>query len=395
MFVPTTSGEALAVALLSMCCWGSWGNSLKFSDGLIRFELFYLNFSFSVFAFALFAALTFGMLNPDTKGTFMDDWSGKSLDRYAYAFAAGLVFNVANLMLCKGIMMLGLALAFPLCIGTALVLGTLVTYAIKPSGSFPLLAAGTFIAFCAVCLASFVHKMKEEQLEAKKAETVSATPGTGSGGQISSNAVQLPGVEAGLMTAEADARAVSNAEPSFTRKVLVCVIGGVLMGLWNPLVTLAEEDPGLSAYGELTIYTFATMLSSLFLIPLILTWPLEGGASTPVSAVLSEYKDVPMKAHAWSLFGGAVWCLGTLANAVAGSSGTLSSAESYAIGQCANMIAIFWGFFFFKEFEGCAWSAPVICRCDRLYCCLGLSPTFFNASSPVNVHKVSPHAVCF
>lgn len=351
MFVPTSSAASLAVALLSMCCWGSWGNSLKFSDGLIRFELFYLNFSFAVFAFAVVAALTFGMVDAGSSVSFMDDWSGKSFDRYAYAFAAGLVFNVANLMLCKGIMMLGLALAFPLCIGTALVLGTLVTYAVKPSGYFPLLLAGVFIAFCAVCLASFVHKMKEEQLEAKKAA---------SSGSKKGDAAQLPGVEAGLMTAEADARAVSNAEPSFTRKVLVCVIGGVLMGLWNPLVTLSEEAPGLSAYGELTIYTFATMLSSLVLIPLILTWPLEGGASTPVGAVLSEYKAVPMKAHAWSLVGGAVWCLGTLANAVAGNSKILSSAESYAIGQCANMIAIFWGFFFFKEFEGCDWKVQAM-----------------------------------
>jgi len=357
MFVPTGTTQALAVALLSMCCWGTWGNSLKFSDGLIRFELFYLNFSFSVFAFAVIAALTFGMLDADTKGTFMDDWSGKPLNRYAYAFAAGLVFNVANLMLCKGISMLGLALAFPLCIGTALVLGTLVTYVVKPSGSLPLLLAGVFIAFCAVCLASFVHKMKEEQLEAKKTAAGSVSPGTGN---------ELPGGEAGLMAAEGGARDVKNAEPSFARKVLVCVIGGILMGLWNPLVTLAEEEPGLSAYGELTIYTFATVLSSLFLVPLILTWPLEGGASTPVGGVLSEYKDVPMKAHAWSLFGGAVWCLGTLANALAGSSlrkdGTaaLSSAESYAIGQCANMIAIFWGFFFFKEFEGCDWKVQAM-----------------------------------
>lgn len=354
MLYPAGTGQALVVAVLSMCCWGSWGNSLKFSDGLIRFELFYLNFCFAVFGFSLISALTFGMLDSDTRGTFMDDWSGKPWQRYFYAFAAGLIFNVANLMLCKGITMLGLALAFPLCIGTALVLGTLITYAVSPSGSLPLLLCGVFIAFTAVCLASFVHKMKEDQLEAKKASTGGSRPATGN---------ELPGGEAGLMAAEGGARDVQNAEPSFTRKVLVCVIGGILMGAWNPLVTLAEEEPdGLSAYGELTIYTFTMVLSSFILVPLILTWPLEGGASTPVGGVLSEYKDVPMKAHVWSLAGGAIWCLGTLANALAGSShkadgvtAALSSAESYAIGQCANMIAIFWGFFFFKEFDGCDW----------------------------------------
>lgn len=343
MFVPETSAAALCVALLSMCCWGSWSNSLKVTAGMIRFELFYANFSLAVFLLATVGAFTLGMLQTTgAKGsdTFFDDWKGKSVDRYLLAFAAGLVFNVANLLLCKGIAMLGLALAFPLCIGTALVLGTLLTYSIQPSGNFTLLFLGVVIAFAAVCLAAFVEALKNRQLASveKAAEVANLAP------------------EAALVAADESTSRQVTAGPSFIRKILVCIIGGILMGLWNPLVTFAEKSPGgISAYCEFFLFTLATLISSLVLLPAILIWPIEGGASTSVLAVVKEYQQVPIKAHLWSIVGGVVWSVGTLSNAVAGISGVLSSAESYAIGQCANMIAIFWGVFFFQEFKGTDW----------------------------------------
>jgi glucose uptake protein len=344
MFVPNTSMSALIVAVLSMCCWGSWSNSLKFSEGLIRFELFYMNFSVALFAFAVVAGFTLGMIPSEGyhgKNTYLDDWHGKDAKHYLCALAAGFIFNVANLLLCKGITMLGLALAFPLCIGTALVLGTLLTYAIQPAGNFGLLLLGVSIAFIAVCVASLVQMVKDKQLA--------------KGGSNSGDARLVAAAEAG--TPQRDV----NAGPSMARKLATCIVGGVLMSCWNPLVSLAlgdDKNPGLSSYGELTLFTLAVVLSSMILLPIILTYPIEGGESTEVSRVIGEYRDVPFKAHFWSFAGGAIWCLGTLSNAVAGNSKSasgdaiLSLAESYAIGQCANMIAILWGAFFFHEFAG-------------------------------------------
>merc|ERR1719265_948153 len=274
----------------------------------------------------LIFGFTLGMLpgsSARASSNFLDDFSGKAADRYFFAAAAGFVFNIANLCLCKGITMLGLALAFPICIGTALVLGTLVTYAVQPSGNFVFLVLGVVVAFAAVCLAAYVQKMKDEQLSARSVSLVK----------------------------DPEAQEES-AGPSMIHKVLVCVVGGILMGLWNPLVALAEKNPGLSAYGELSVYSAMVFCSSLVLLPAILRCPIDGARPVDVGLVLSEYKQVPTKAHLWSFFGGAVWTAGTLANAVAGDSGVLSSAESYAIGQCANMVAIFWGAFYFNEFQG-------------------------------------------
>ncbi|CAK0886345.1 unnamed protein product [Prorocentrum cordatum] len=280
---------------------------IQSSEGLVRFELFYWNWSAAVFASSVAAGLCFGSVPSNGghgAGNYLDDWRQKSAERYLTALAAGLIFNVANLCLCKGIAMLGLSLAFPITIGTALVLGTLVTYAVQPRGDFGLLLLGVVVAFAAVCMASWVQRLK-----------AAAAPGGG---------------------------------PSLRRKLAVCLTGGVLMGLWNPLATVAEAEPG----GFLTLFTFAVLISSSVLVPLLLERPLEGGAGTPLAVALQEYRGLGCRAVAYSAAGGTVWCVGTLANLVAGDSGVLSSAESYAIGQCANMIAIFWGALYSKGVPG-------------------------------------------
>jgi len=324
---------------------------LKAADGKMRFEVFYLDYSVTTFAASVVAALTLGMVSSDSeKGrtNFFDDFRGKTFDRYVFAFLGGFVFNVANICLCKGIAMLGLALAFPICIGTALVLGTLVTYALQPSGSFLLLGLGVLLAFVAVCQAALAQRLRDQQVGASK--------GPASGG----------GPEAGLVAAENGARQVQAGGPSFIRKLAICLVGGVLMGLWNPLVVLAEKDGGISAYAEFVFFSLAVLLSSLALVPALLTWPLEGGAGVALGTVAQEYRGLSPRAHALPFFGALIWCLGTLANAVAGFSGALSSAESYAIGQCANVVAMLWGVFYFQEFRG---TGPTVKLLLGVICC--------------------------
>lgn len=297
----------------------------------MHFELFYLNFSIGVFLSAVLAGFTLGMIESsghDGDRSFLDDFHGISLEKYIFALLAGFLFNIANMMLSKGIAMLGLALAFPLCIGTSMVLGTLLTYAITPSdtGKPGFLFLGVFLAFCAVCVAAFMHRMKEEQQKKARDLTMQAA---------------IP--EIGLVE--------DRAEPPMGRKLLVCILGGVLMSLWNPLVTLAEESPGLSPYGEFVFYTLATLLSSFLLCPLAIRFPLEGGKGEVVRDVLAQYKTSPTACHLYGFLAGFIWAVGTLSNAMAGASKALNSAQSYAIGQCANVAAIFWGIFLFNEFK--------------------------------------------
>lgn len=358
MILPSSDGAALATALLSMACWGSWSNFLVFATGRkMRFELFYLNYSFAVLITAIIGAVTLGMVKMDSGGSngeriFTDDFSAPFV-KFVFVFLAGLVFNAANLALCKGIAMLGLALAFPLCIGTSMVLGTVLTYIISPGDSnAALLFLGVFVAFVAVCTAALMHSLKEKQQTAKLMEDLVS--------QEQQRQEQLENADGGVASSKKSTQG-SAGGPSMLRKLLVCIIGGILMSLWNPLVTLAEKDDnghGLTPFGEFVFYTLAVALSSLVLVPAVIVFPLEGGHGDSVAAVFSEYPKTNAICHVYSFLGGGVWAIGTLANAMAGASkdaeekSLLTSAEAYAIGQCANVAAIFWGVIYFKEFQG-------------------------------------------
>lgn len=283
-------------------------------------------------------AFTLGSMTNDANSfgpkTFMDDF-GVDFKHEAEAFCGGLLFNIAGICLCKGISMLGLALAFPLCVGTSMVLGTLLTYALDPSETKQpvLLFVGLSIAFLAVVVAAVMHSIKDKEKASKEP-----------------------------LTADVEGREISNHEPSMSRKLVICIVGGVVMGCWNPMVALSEQDegesPGLTPYGEFFFFSLAILLSSLVLMPLIIAYPLEGSGGKPVMSVLAKFAKTPAVCHLYGLLGGFVWSVGTLTNAMAGSAETsdgksvMTSATSYAIGQCANVAAIFWGLCVWGEFNG-------------------------------------------
>merc|ERR1711948_5825 len=107
------------------------------------------------------------------------------------------------------------------------------------------------------------------------------------------------------------------------RKLIVCIVSGILLSLWNPFATLAEKDDhgvGLTPFGEFVAFAFAIALTSLVLVPAVIVFPLEGGRGESVRVVFSEYPNTPAICHVYSLLGGGVWAIGTMANAMAGAS---------------------------------------------------------------------------
>merc|ERR1712216_598984 len=242
------------------------------------------------------------------------------MGRIASAFVGGVVFNVANLGLCKSIDMMGLAVAFPLCIGMALVVGTVVNYAIAPSGNVFLLMAGIIFGLAAVCGVAFVQVMKEREMQAKEkstgaaagdevikpaaaatsSETAEATnPAVTTeshacdvdeekGTSMAQKASESSQTQLGK-TASNQSTRTNAAEATFCRKMVVTVLSGALMSFWNPLSVLAINSDlktagqPLTPYGEYLIFCLALMLSTLMLVPAILAHPLEGGAAMPLA----------------------------------------------------------------------------------------------------------------
>ena len=104
MTLPHSYGLALMLTILTMFCWGSWANALKFAKNW-RFELLYYDYSIGVALGALVAGLTFGTLGPDGR-TFGADLAHAGGINIFYGFLGGVIFNLSNILVVGAISLL-------------------------------------------------------------------------------------------------------------------------------------------------------------------------------------------------------------------------------------------------------------------------------------------------
>src|SRR5262244_2845469 len=150
MFTPQTLGVALVMMITSAICWGSWANTYKGVKNY-RFELFYWDYAVGIFLISLIFALTLGSTGNDAN-SFLNNVHSADTSNIVWTMVGGAIFNLANLLLVAAIDMAGLAIAFPVSIGIALVVGVILSYAQQPKGNGALLAAGVICALIAVVL---------------------------------------------------------------------------------------------------------------------------------------------------------------------------------------------------------------------------------------------------
>jgi glucose uptake protein len=296
MFVPTTFAVALLITILSTICWGSFANTFKVTKNY-RFELYYWDYGLGIFLISLVLALTMGSYAGGPDAFRANFHSADNLNLF-YAALGGFIFNIANVLLVAGIDIVGLAIAFPISIGIALVEGVVLSYALQPRGNPTVLATGVAMAVVAVILVGKSY------------------------GALGTN------------------RTISR------RGVIVCVISGLLMGIFAPFVTRAmTRGATLTPYTTAVCLTFGAFLCCFFFNTILMRKPIVG---TPVAA--ADYFRAPLSYHALGLLGGAIWGVGAVFNFVAAS--LVGVAISYAIGQASPMIACLWGVFAWHEFRG-------------------------------------------
>src|SRR6202451_4760425 len=157
MFIPHTYGTALILMLASMLCWGSWANTQKI-DKRWRFELFYWDYTWGLLASALLFGLTLGNRNPASPESFFRNLGAASARSLLEAFFGGVIFNVGNLLLVAAISVAGMAVAFPIGAGLALVIGAIINYIISPKGNPVLLFGGIAFIFVAITLDAMAYR---------------------------------------------------------------------------------------------------------------------------------------------------------------------------------------------------------------------------------------------
>lgn len=297
MFVPSTFAVALLMTILSTICWGSFANTFKGTRNY-RFELYYWDYGLGIFLIAVLLAFTMGSYAGGPTAFLPNLHSADKLNLF-YAALGGFIFNIANVLLIAGIEIVGLAVAFPISIGIALVEGVVLSYALQPRGNAVLLGAGVVMALVAVVLVGKAY------------------------GALRSGGAALS-----------------------RRGVVVCIISGLLMGIFAPFVTRAmTRGHTLTPYTTAVFLTLGAFLCCFVFNTILMRRPIVG---SPVSG--RDYFRAPARYHVLGLMGGAIWGLGTVFNFVAAS--LVGVAISYAIGQASPMVACVWGVFVWKEFRG-------------------------------------------
>ncbi|MGA2136870.1 MAG: AcrB/AcrD/AcrF family protein [Bryobacteraceae bacterium] len=323
MLLPHTYLATLLVLLFSMLCWGSWANTQKMS-GKWRFELFYFDYAFGVLLVAIVCAFTFGTLGYDGF-SFLDDMMNGGKRYAAMGFAAGMIFNLANMLLVAAIAVAGLSVAFPVGIGLALIIGVVWNYLIRPQGNAMLLFVGCALVVGAIIVDAIAYKA----MEMYRAE----------------------------MQAQAG-KAKSTRKKVSMKGVFLSLASGVLMGSFYPLVVMAKSaewggtagENGLGPYAIGFVFAMGVFLSTFVFNLFFMNLPVEG---EPLE-FLDYFKGLP-KQHLLGVVGGIIWCAGAIANFVGSSAPEgvqVGPAISLALGQGAAMVSALWGLLLWKEFAG-------------------------------------------
>jgi glucose uptake protein len=299
MFLPQIYGVALVMMILSMLCWGSWANTQKLTKGW-RFELFYWDYVWGILFCAVLVGLTLGRTDPASPDSFFRNLASADACHWIYACIGGIVFNLANLLIVAAIAIAGLAVAFPIGIGLALVIGSVLNYIITPKGHPLLLFGGIALVCLAIVLDALAYRRLSPDLTVSK------------------------------------------------KGIVVSLLGGVGMGLFYPFVAKAiSGENHLGPYTVAFVFAIGIVVSNIPLNYIFMRHPVTG---PPVA--MPDYWKGAGTFHFWGALGGIIWAVGTISNFAASYAQMVGPATSYALGQGATMVAAIWGVFVWKEFRG-------------------------------------------
>ena len=320
MFTPHTYPTALLLMLLSMVCWGSWANTQKI-DSRWRFELFYLDYTFGLLAAAVLFGLTLGRTDATSANSFFINLHATGSRSLLEAFAGGAIFSIGNILLVAAISVAGMAVAFPVGAGLALVLGSLLNYFVSPTGNPVLIFGGIAL----VCVAIGLDALAYRDLEGEARST--------------------------------------------TKGILLSIGGGIGAGLFYPLVAKSLSGPGhLVPYTVNVVFALGALSTALPMSCLLMRKPVSGPPLT-----LRDYTAGDLRLHAWGIAGGLLWGIGTIANFVASYVPMIGPATSFAMGEGNTMISALWGVFVWREFKGANARVKLLLAMMFLFFLLGLT----------------------
>ena len=320
MILPTSSGSALLLLLLSFVCLGSWVNTFKLAGTRWRFELFYIDFAIGAVLFAAISAFTLGSLGADLG--FSDRMLVAGRTAQGMVILGGFVFNLGNMLLVAAVSLLGISGAFPLSIGLALIVSSLFEFR---STNGILLGAGVVLMIIAAWLdgaaCRFRHVEKSKARKTKKGLSLGS-------------------------------------------------ISGVALGLFYPVAAKGMSgDFSVGPYAGLLLFSVGILVSTVVFNFYFLNIAIEGA---PLG--FSAYFRGNLQQHLLGFGGGALWAAGMLAASLASSGPqqiNFDPSLNFILPLASVLLVMLWGTLGWKEFAAAPKNAKVA---------LALTAAFFTGS---------------
>jgi len=310
MFIVESYPLAVLLCVITMLCWGSWANTQKLASKEWRFQLFYWDYAIGVFLLSLIFAFTLGSTGAHGRG-FLEDLAQAEGNWLGSAFLGGVIFNLSNILLVAAIDIAGMAVAFPVGVGLALVLGVLTTYISTGEGNVPMLAGGVGAIVLAILLCAVAYK------------------------RLSQGQQKTP-----------------------TKGIVLSVLAGVLMGFFYKYVAqamgaitpgadggLVLEAGKLSPYTAVVLFSVGLLISNFVWNSIVMVKPFSGDP-VPFGDYFTKGS---LRLHAVGILGGVIWNTGMSFSIIA--STRAGAALSYGLGQGATLVGALWGVFVWKEFR--------------------------------------------
>lgn len=307
MFVVQDYSMAIIFCVITMLCWGSWGNTQKLAGKTWRYELFYWDYVIGVLLLSLIFAFTLGSMG-QTGRSFMTDLVQADWKNIGSAFLGGIIFNAANILLSTAIAIAGMSVAFPVGIGLALILGVIINYLGLQKGDPLFLFLGVGLIAIAIVINALAYR-----------------------------------------------KASSGNQKVTTKGIMVSILAGILMSFFYRFVAasmdldnfVAPAAGKMTSYTAMVIFSLGIFISSFVFNTILMKRPITG---EPIS--YATYFQGKFSIHWVGILGGVIWGIGNSLNLIA--AGKAGAAISYGLGQGATLVAALWGVFIWKEFKGSA-----------------------------------------
>ena len=313
MYIISSYSLAVFFCIITMLCWGSWGNTQKLAAKTWRYELFYWDYVIGIVLLSVVFGFTLGSMGEQGRG-FTTDLAQVSSANLWSAIIGGIIFNASNILLSASISIAGMAVAFPVGVGLALVLGVILNYNSASKDDPIILFTGVALIVVAII---------------------------------------FNGIASGKMS--------TGEKKSSSKGIWLAVIAGILMSFFYRFVAAAMDvnnfespTPGMmTPYTAFFVFAIGMLASNFLFNTLIMKKPFVGAPVT-----YKDYFSGSFSTHMVGVIGGLIWGLGTALSYM--SAGKAGAAVSYALGQGATMVAAFWGVFIWKEFKGAGKSVNVL-----------------------------------